>query len=271
LDENISTALLSGKPFLMFENVWDRIDSQILESALRGVGVVQVRKAYSQARQVSTNRIIWLLSSNKSEVTRDLANRTIVTRIQKQPIGFKYKQFPEGDLKAHVTRNADLYLSCVLAVVRYWHAQGKPKTEDNRHDFREWCQSLDWIVQNIFHLAPLLDGHKAEQDRISDPGINWLRDMALKIKKDGRLDEKFRPGELADICAEHAIEIPGCRVGLAPDQVLMQTGKNLKRIFRDSQQKLVGGVLVEHSTGSEYNAQKQENLPVNFYEFTLPQ
>ena len=104
----------------MFENVREKVDSQILESALRGVGVVQVRRPYSPPQQVSTDRIIWLLSSNKSELTRDLANRTIVTRIQKQPRGFTYKTFSEGDLKQHVTANSDYYLSCILAVLRYW-------------------------------------------------------------------------------------------------------------------------------------------------------
>ena len=271
IDENISTALLSGKPFLMFENVREKVDSQILESALRGVGVVQVRRPYSPPQQVSTDRIIWLLSSNKSELTRDLANRTIVTRIQKQPRGFTYKTFSEGDLKQHVTANSDYYLSCILAVLRYWHSKGKRRTNDCRHDFREWCQSLDWTVRNIFQLLPLLDGHQGEQDRISDPGLSWLRDVALNVKRDGRLDEKFRPSEIADICADHGIEIPGCRVGLSPDQIVMQIGKTLKRIFRDTESKLIGGVLVKHSIVKEYIPQRQENKMVNYYEFSLPE
>jgi hypothetical protein len=271
LDENISTALLSGKPFLMFENIRGKINSQILESALRGVGRVQVRKPYAQSQQVGTDRHIWLLSSNKAEVTRDLANRALVTRIQKQPPGFVYKGFLEGDLKKHVTKNADYFLSCVLSIVRYWHSKGKPKTNDDRHDFRESCQSLDWIVQNVFDLPPLLDGHRTEQDRISNPDLNWLRDVALKAKKDDRLDEKFRPSEIANLCEAHGIDIPGCRPGLPSDQVSMQTGKLLKRIFRDQREKLLAGISVQHSSAQEYNPQRQEYVAVNFYAFSLPE
>jgi hypothetical protein len=271
LDENIAVALLSGKAFLMFENIRGRVDSPTFESALRGTGQVKVRKPYCEPRDVATDRVVWLLSSNKCEVTPDLANRAIITRIKKQPREFQYKKFPEGDLKAHITKKCDHYLSCILSVVRHWYKKGKPRTNDSRHDFREWCQTFDWIVQDVFKLPPLLDGHREEQDRISNPDLNWLRDVALKVKKDNRLDEKLRPGEIADLCEQHGINLPGCQDGFPPDQLLMRTGKILKRIFGDAQSKTVGGISVTHSIQTEYDSESRNNRTVNFHEFTAPQ
>ena len=196
LDESISCALLSGRPFICFENVRGIMDSQILESAIRGHGHVNVRVPHRGEVQLSTERVCWQLSSNQAATTRDLANRSIVTRIRKRPGGYQYQAFPEGDLLTHVQRNCGYYLSCVFSVVRAWFRAGRSKTNDSSHDFREWSQSLDWIVQNLFALPPLLDGHREEQLRISDPHLTWLRDVAIAVNQAGKLDEGLRPGEL---------------------------------------------------------------------------
>jgi hypothetical protein len=68
-----------------------------------------------------------------------------------------------GDLLRHIEKKSDYYLSCVFTIIREWHVRGKPRTHESRHDFREWSQTLDWIIQNIFKLPPLLDGHREEQ------------------------------------------------------------------------------------------------------------
>ena len=45
---------------------------------------------------------------------------------------------------------------------------GKPRNEqENRHSFREWAQTLDWIVQNLFGAAPLIEGDDTFSLRIS--------------------------------------------------------------------------------------------------------
>jgi hypothetical protein len=52
IDERASDGLISGKPFLMIENLRGPVRSQLVESALRGVGYVQARRAYSRSVQV---------------------------------------------------------------------------------------------------------------------------------------------------------------------------------------------------------------------------
>src|SRR5438034_8379777 len=43
-----------------------------------------------------------------------------------------------------------------------------PAGRSQNTPFREWAGVLNWIVQNIFHAAPLLDGHEAAQSRVSN-------------------------------------------------------------------------------------------------------
>jgi len=267
LDESISDALLNGRPFICFENVRGIMNSQILESAIRGHGRVNVRVPHRGEVQISTGRVCWQLSSNQAATTGDLANRALVTRIRKRPAGYVYRTFPEGDLLAHVKHNCGHYLSCVFSVVRAWFREGKQKTEDCSHDFREWSQTLDWIVQNLFALPPLLDGHREEQRRISDPHLNWLRDVAIAVHQAGKLEEGLRPGELVDISASRGVSVPGHGRHGDDDQQRMLAGRVLNKIFSDTSSVNVGGFHVRREQGDEYNNDQRKTLRVNYYWF----
>jgi hypothetical protein len=266
-DESISSALLSGKPFIGIENVRGVINSQLLESALRGHGHVNVRVPHKGEVQLRTDHVCWQLSSNQAATTRDLANRCIVSRIRKQPLGYEYKTFPEGDLLTHVKSNQAYYLGCVFAVIRAWHQAAKPKTNESRHDFREWCQTLDWIVQKVFQLAPLLDGHREEQERISNPHLNWLRDVAINIDRAHRFSESLRVAELVDICTSNGVDIPGHRNQLDDRQQIMQAGKILSKLFNDTEILSVGGYKVTRIKEKEYNAEQRKEISINRFWF----
>jgi len=49
-------------------------------------------------------------------------------------------------------------------------------------------------------MAPLLTGHKAEQARISNPRLNFLRDVALALKKESGLGESYHPSDIVSVC-----------------------------------------------------------------------
>jgi len=266
-NESVSEALLSGRPFLMLENVRGKVASELLESSLRGHGWVNARRAYQREVQVATDRICWMLTSNEAQTNRDLSNRSIITRIRKQPRGRQFKTYDEGDLLAHVKENVDDYLSAIYTVLCAWHRKGKQRTRDTRHDFREWCQTLDWIVQNIFECAPLLDGHREEQDRISTPELGWLRKVAFAIKQDDKLEDSFKVGELINLCEQHGIDIYGNRSHMNEDQVRLHLGKVLRRVFREEASVRVDCFEVIRETRNEYNENQRKCIDVHYYQF----
>jgi hypothetical protein len=210
VDESISTAILSGKGFIVIDNMKGKLDSSLLESAIKGVGnSVGVRKAYSPTRQAKTDHVIWMGTSNKAEFTEDLANRAIITRIKKKPLNYRFKDYKGLSLLEHVEKNADFYQSCIFTLVKAWFDAGKPCNLEVQHDFRKWCGVMDWIVQNIFNLPPLLDGHRAQQKRVSSTGLNILRDIVHAISEAGRMREALLTSDIASELEARGIEIPG--------------------------------------------------------------
>jgi hypothetical protein len=232
LDESISSALLAGIPFILFENFRGRMNSQLAETCLRGTGVAPARIPHRGEVQVSTAHINWQLSSNGLEATRDFVNRSVINRISKRPSGYKFAPYSEGNILAHVKANQPQYLGAIFRIIKHWHDQGCRRTDENRHDFMEWAQTLDWIVQNIFGLAPLLDGHTEEILRVSDPALSWLRQVGIAVGKDNRLDEGLSASEILDICEGRGVEFPGAVLTKDPDQLAMYVGRLLGRIFR---------------------------------------
>jgi hypothetical protein len=267
-DEKLSKGLIEAHPFILWENARGLVGSQLAESAIRGTGTVTCRIAYMAPVEVETDKVMWLLSSNKANVTPDLAARSLITRLLKQPDSYTFKDFGDGrDLYAEVEFNRPYYLSCILSIVRAWLAESRPRTTDRRHDFTEACQSLDWIVQNILNLSPLLDDHQAEQARVSNPLLNWLRDIALLIQKNGKLEEWLRASEIAQICADHGVSIPQCSADADEKTRNQNVGQTLKNLFKDAQILTVSGFTVNRQTFAEYDPVRQETLSVTRHWF----
>jgi hypothetical protein len=222
---------------------------------------VPARRAYSQIIQVKTNHIIWLATSNKAATTPDLAARSIITRLKKQPFGYVFQEYAEGNLLDHIASERDYYLSCVFAVVREWHMDGMRRTSKVEHDFREWAGVMDYIVTQIFQLPALLAGHRAEQLRLANPDLNWMRDVAIAAEKQSKLSVPLRTHEVVAICDEGNVKIPGAEWMDGRDdrdaKICPFVGRFLKRVFNnalsygETQTLETGGYLIERESVME--------------------
>jgi hypothetical protein len=237
LDEAFDLHVLQGRPFISLDNIRGRIDSTKIESFLTEDTYV-ARVAYRTPTEVDPRRTCVMLTSNKAEISPDLANRCSCVRIQKRPDGYQYAKYPEGDILDHVRANQPLYLGAVFAVIKHWHDHGKPKTDETRHDFVEWRRVLDWIVRNVFQAAPLLDGHKETQQRMVSPDLTWLRELILLVEEEGRSSEWLAASQLMGMLDDAGLEVPGLKQGewLAEEQVTRRChqmmGKLLAKCFR---------------------------------------
>ncbi len=99
----------------------------------------------------------------------------------------------------------------MFAIIKSWIEQGCPRSDDTRHDFREWAQTLDWIVQNMLGEAALMDGHQAAQERVSNSGLTFLRKLALAVADQNRLGESLIASALYEISESAEVVIPGLR------------------------------------------------------------
>jgi hypothetical protein len=254
LEEAFDAALIRGANFLCLDNVKQKIDSPKIESFLTEDSY-SARCAFSKNTQISPKRTVVMLTSNKAELSRDLGNRSSIVRILKQPAGYEFGTYPEGDLLQHVLANQQLYLGAVFAVIRAWHAAGRPRTNETRHDFRLWAQVMDWIVQNLFDAAPLLEGHREAQNRVTTPYLNWLREVALAVIRQERAGTwMFASGLFNVIRRDGNIDVPGLRESAsiedeaARNAVLQQIGRRLSDAFGAEDRLTIDRLIIERET-----------------------
>jgi len=249
LEETFSTALIRGNNFISIDNVRGALDSPSLESFLTE-DTYLARAPHLAAVEIDPRRVILQLTSNKADITPDFANRCSCVRILKQSAGYQFRAYREGDVLDHVRAQQPEYLGAVFAVIRAWHQAGKPKTDETSHDFRPWARTLDWIVQNILGAGPLLDGHRDTQVRMSTPGLNWLRDVALAVRRADALDQWLRTNRILDIMANASVEVPGAdeQTDFADDEVrkkaLQAIGRRMSKCFEGHNPWVIDGIEI---------------------------
>lgn len=244
VDESLNTQLVAGRPFIQLDNFRGKFDSPHVEALLTAEKRFPARIPHCREVEIDPSRFFVSLTSNGVETTRDLANRSSMIRIKKRD-DFVFRIYPEGDLLDHVRARQPYYLGCVFAIVREWIRQGQKRTTETRHDFREWCQVLDWIVQHILHQVPLMDGHRAAQERVSNPALTFLRKLALAVVCQGRAGEGLIASELFEITEAEGIDVPGLSEHPEEDRAKRQIGTVMARVFKDTGRVEVDGFVVE--------------------------
>ncbi len=262
LDESISQKLIDGRPFILFDNLRGRLDSPFLEAILTAPSSMPARVPHRGEVQVDPRGFVFQITSNGVETTRDLANRAAIVRIRKRPAGFVFKLYPEGDLHAHIKALQPYFLGCVFAVIAEWATKGQPRTDETRHDFREWAQILDWIVQNIFGTAPLLDGHDEARQRVSDPRRNWLRSLCIALRDANRTGEFFA-SQLAEFALENDILPPNAGIDSDEPTLARRIGMVMAATFADAEEVEIDCFRIQRV--QRYNAKAEKEIHV--YQF----
>ena len=234
LQDSFDAALLRGRPFISFDNMRDRLDLPCLES-FATEDVYPARGFHKDYIEVNPSRYVIFMTSNGVSVTPDIVKRFNLIRFEKQPSGYKFWRDKQGRRLLPLVRDYQhLYQGAVWSVLTEWHRRGMPTTDEARHDFWAWSQSLDWIVQNLFKLPPLLDGFEEIQRRMVSEYWSFARQLCLAVKATGGFGKRIRAGELAGMCSDRDIKIPGLR-STAEDADVKQIGIIMKRLFKDTE------------------------------------
>ncbi len=262
LDESLSMALLSGRPFVALDNIRGKLDSKFLEAAITWNELVGVRVPYRGETQIDCTLINFQLTSNGIEATRDLANRCSITRIKKQKKDHPFKM-GRVEIVSHITSNRRFYLGCVFSIVRHWALAGRPMLKTVNHDFKEWACVLGWITENIFGIPGLMDGHEEAQIRVSNPALSWLRNVCIAAEHGNLIDKEMLAHEIAELCENEAVEIPGLKGTADEEQAWKQVGKLLARCFKasdDSTLVKMDGFFVARKTTKEIDSGYRNKL-----------
>jgi hypothetical protein len=268
LDESVSAGLLSGRPFLRCDNLRGRIESAFIEMIVTAGGdTVNVRVPHRGEVPIDASGVLFQLTSNGVETTPDLANRSSIVRMRKRTPGYRWHEWPEGDLLEHVAARQPFYLGCVHSVVRAWIAAGRPRKDNAGHDLRAWAGSLDWIAQELFKVSPLMEGHRAVQERVADRALIWLRDVALAMIRAGRAGQNQSASAIWELCDLEGIELPGSKREVDELRGRQRIGQILGRVFREADSVVLDGLRIERLEAPHYDDGQQKETTRRVYVF----
>lgn len=230
LDEQFQSALVSGRPFIQYDNVRGELNSQILEAFSTNPATLLIRTPFSAAQEVDGSNRFISISSNGMTTTEDLTNRASFIRLMKDP-DRTFTMIGGMGIDEVIVAHQGRFMGAIVKVIRHWFDQGMPKTDEKRHDFREWAQKLDWIVQNMFELPPLMDGQEQIKQRAQNPALSFIRLVAIQIEKAGRLGVELSAQDAADICEASGTEIPGLNKKGVDGYAEIQSAQRIGQLF----------------------------------------
>ena len=226
LDESIQAALISGKRFILFDNVRGDFDSQTLESILRGSGELEIRLPYRPHQIVSTYGYSFQLTSNEASLTKDLINRALVVNHHKQPADYK-PRLPWGDeMIEQINKNRSLYLRAVYAVLSEWIRLGRKQTGETRHDFRKWVGAMDYIITELLRMPKLMEDYDPRS--LVDPEVSWLRLVVANLEG----EREFSTTDLHFFIESQELEIKTKRGDVVESPLSL--GRILTRLFPEN-------------------------------------
>jgi hypothetical protein len=147
-EKAILARLLTGGPFVPFDNAKGTIDSPALESVLTTRHYSGRYLGKSMDVQVENNAS-WLMALNNGQLSRDLGRRAVRTRIDAKVArpetrtGYKHPR-----LDRWVIDNRAALVHAVLLLIQNWIAKGKPAFSGKpKASFESWSEVIGGIVE----------------------------------------------------------------------------------------------------------------------------
>ena len=213
-DESFHAALSKGSPLVMFDNWRGKLSSEALEAFMTcRSGLFSIRLPYKEYRGVDPRFYMLTLTSNGCEFTPDQSNRSMLIRLRKQAEDYIFPTFPEGSILEHARANWKTYLAAIYSIASEWIRQGRQQTTISYNGFTGWARCMDWIVQNLLNLPPLLQDIAEEKIRLTSPSRTFLRQLAIAVNEKQRTGEELTATHLVEIAFETGLVIPHYRKG----------------------------------------------------------
>lgn len=253
LDEQIMERLVDGYTCILLDNMRGKLDSPYFESCLTPeAGDNSARIAGVRSSDVDPRPVLFGLTSNGVELTRDAANRGLMTRIRKRPGDYQFRIWTDASgkpvgVREHIQSRQAYYHSCANSIVLHWKKNGAQQIPCTEHDFRECVGALDFMVRTYFKLPPLLDGHQSALDRTTKPGLSWVRTIALKAASEWYVVD-WTASKIAERCIQDGVGIPGVTGEVETKVAAQQIGLAMASAFGSDNRIVIDGVVVTRTS-----------------------
>ena len=257
--EGVSIYLAKGNHLIYLDNVRGDVLKRLayLESLLTEP-TFEARAPYMQAL-VDVQREVFACTSNGATMSEDLADRTLEISIVRQPQGYIFQDWPEGDLLAHIEANRAEILAAIYALVQcYDEAARKTRLPKRSFRFGQWEHALSWLIREHFPELPgLLESNYFQRKKVelTDPNYTMLVEI-LRLAATIKPNIPTSTSELVEVARERGVDIKG-------EKPEMELGKLLTRHFSgNGRHEFAGRFSV---TRTERVTPSSNGNPVRFY------
>lgn len=261
--EGVSIYLAKGNHLVYLDNVRGDVLKRVayLESLLTEP-TFEARAPYMQAL-VDVQREVFACTSNGATMTEDLADRTLEIRIVRQPQGYIFQDWPEGDLLAHIEANRAEILAAIYALVRCYNEAARTTGLAKRNfRFGQWEHALSWLIREHFPELPgLLEPNYFERKKVelTDPNHMMLVEI-LRLAATFKTNNPTSTSELVELARERGVAMKG-------EKPEMELGKLLTRHFsRNGRHEFAGRFSV---TRTERPTSSSNGNLVRFYDVSF--
>lgn len=227
MKEKIDSAVISGVPLIRLDNLTNDFRSPHLEMLLTEMGTYDARTSYSKNIPCTPASRTFLITANIGVTfSEDLMNRSYNIRFDKQPENYKYKVF-EGGLGVldYIIQNRAEVLGAIYTILQDWIANGKQRKSGPFHDFRDFTEMMNYIVDYYFQLPSPAEGHQASKAIRSNATAAWLYAIGQCLISHGKSNESFNTSQLIDT------SVNVYKVYSMPTQDSGALGKSLAPLF----------------------------------------
>jgi hypothetical protein len=147
--KQITTALVSGTPVVVFDNVTRRLESAELCKVLTASQYAD-RAFRTHEKILLPVTTVFMATGNNIQVGGDMVRRCYHVRLDaKRARPFLRTEFKHQDLKAWVLENRGELLAALLTLARAWYLAGKPRPSCSPlGSFEEWTIAVGGILQH---------------------------------------------------------------------------------------------------------------------------
>jgi len=135
---------------------------------------------------------------------------------------------------------------------------------DFPHPSRDWAGGMNWIVQRIFGLPPLTEGHEALLQRVRNPVLGFLIELAIRLHVDER---SLTVAEIISEARAYGIELPGLKSSGSSKAEQLHLGAPIARLFGDQNILKVEGYTIERSVARERRTDGEVFFDLKVYRF----
>ena len=196
--KRITSELLSGTPFVIFDNV-DRLKSSALSAVLTAPYWVDRIMGLSKTIRLK-NDATWIVTGNNISLSDEIARRSSLIRLDagverpEERTGFKH-----NDLLAWVAKERDRIVSACLSIVHGWLRAGMPQGELTLGSFESWARTMSGILE-FLDIGDLMDNREVvylESDRETREWISFCEHWFLEFGS-----APVTAGQLHNFCKE---------------------------------------------------------------------